>query len=69
MQMSISKNVRFTEEVDDLKSDNEAAENEKDTSIKELKDKLDRVVSKEKIETVQFNLKKEKARADGFEKV
>ena len=55
--------------VDDLKSDNKAAENEKDTSIKELKDKLDRVVSERKnIETVQFNLKKEKARADGFEK-
>ena len=54
--------------ITELKTENKKSEKGNDENIKELKDKLNKLVKeKENIETVEFDLKKEKARADGFE--
>lgn len=54
--------------ITELKTENKKSEKGNDENIKELKDKLNKLVEeKENIETVEFDLKKEKARADGFE--
>ncbi len=78
-QIELERHKRFSDEykkeaeelrikVNNIKSENKEAEKSSDESIKELKNNLNKLVEEKKnVEAVQFDLKKEKARADGFE--
>ena len=78
-QIELERHKRFSDEykkdadelrikINNIKSENKEAEKSSDESIKELKNNLNKLVEEKKnIEAVEFDLKKEKARADGFE--